>query len=145
MAVCHPGPLSIAVGVRFSFFVPSLRMHIAASISRNALAGDDGKWLPCENTVGHEESNPYNRRSPHLPNLLQPATPGPPLQGRSRALAACGKPLTGAVPARLNGRRFGGVGTPPGSRYTAGAGRRRAVAASLALCRHQAVAAAPQQ
>ena len=25
-------------------------------------------------------------------------------------------PLPGAVPARLNGRRFGGVGTPPGSR-----------------------------
>ena len=52
-------------------------------------------------------------------------------QGRSHAFAACGRPLHGAVPARLDGRRFGGVGTPPGSRYTAGAGGGIRVAASL--------------
>ena len=41
--------------------------------------------------------------------------------GASRA-SLTGRPLPSAAPARLDGRRFGGVGTPPDLRYTAWAG-----------------------
>ena len=51
-------------------------------------------------------------------HLLEPATPGPRPQGRAGARPS-GRPLAGAGRARLTGRRFGGVGTPPSSRYTA--------------------------
>ena len=62
------------------------------------------------------------RRARNKPT--QPATPVP-RSSRARMRASlAGRPLPGAVPARLDGRRFGGLGTPPGSRYTAGAGRR---------------------
>ena len=40
-----------------------------------------------------------------------------------------------SAPARLTGRRFGGMGTPPGSRYTAGAGGGLRIVASLRLFR----------
>ena len=88
---------------------------------------------------------PSSRRVPPCPlsiaggapharaNLPEPATPN---LHRSRAAARrfAVSALDRADPARLFGRRFGGVGTPPSSRYTAGAGGGRRVAASL-CCR----------
>ena len=47
--------------------------------------------------------------------LREPATPNRARQG-PEGRRGCGRPLHGAVPARLAGRRFGGMGTPPSSR-----------------------------
>ena len=55
------------------------------------------------------------RRSPRPPHLPEPATPSPRRQG-----ARCTRAATLRRSGAADGRRFGGVGTPPSSRYTAG-------------------------
>ncbi len=63
----------------------------------------------------------HRRRHPTHSDPVQPATPNLRLS-RARLRAAYRQTLDSAGPARRTGRRSGGMGTPPSSRYTAGAG-----------------------
>ena len=116
--------------------------------SRSGGAGTSMTWPqpPCRTgMLSIADGAPHARL-----DLLEPATPNP---RRQRAPGPYeGTPVRpdgtvdAAEPARLDGRRFGGVGTPPSSRYTAGAGGGIRVAALAgAPPRSSMVAAAPQQ
>ena len=78
--------------------------HGAAARGRSVPAQTTPPGLPLLSIAG---GDPHARL-----NLLEPATPGPHLQGRADA-RPWRADLCSAVPARLTGRRSGGLGTPP--------------------------------